>query len=109
MRVRLYELGTMSRESAFRFDRFPVTLCISSDGDVDYGDHGSPAACELIDIGGQIVIQVPYADMPVEVNDALLESGPLMPGDRLCLGKHEYLVSYERTAVERPPSVRCRI
>ena len=108
MRLRLFRTGTASKAIAFRFDKFPVVLRVEENGTVCTTQHGS-CACELFNVGGQIEIQAHDENHAVLVNGAPVESGPLMPGDRLSVGSQHFLISYERTAIGSPPELKCRI
>ena len=109
MRLRLYRYGTKARISEFRFDRFPAQLSVEATGGVQPTGPKQDVTCVLFDIGGQIEIHAADMQQLVEVNDAPIEAAPLMPGDCLRIGNQKYLVSYERTANEPPPTLRCRI
>ncbi len=109
MRVRLYEVGECCSGNILRIDEFPASLSFDASGQVMTRNVGRLPACQLEDIGGQIVVNVGNDELEVGINDAEIESGPLMPGDHLHLGNRRYLVSYERTATDYPPSVRVKI
>ena len=110
MRVRLYELGARSAAVVFHIDNFPATLNLTDSGEVTHRPMPGRPVCRLEDIGGQILFRAVASDDPVaHVNEAPLESGPLMPGDRLLVGERKYLVSYERTSGSPPPESRFRL
>lgn len=110
MRVRLYKIGQTKSVDIFRIDRFPALLSLDDQGrlQTDVPPSRLPA-CLLEDIGGQILVHAEDSAATVGINDASIESGPLLPGDHLRLGEQRYLVSYERTASEHPPFMRVRV
>lgn len=109
MRLRLYGVGSAAQGAIFRIDQFPAALTLDDGGQLITRSETRMATCLLEDVGGQILIRANGAEQQVGINGAEIESGPLMPGDSLELGKQRFIVSYERTASERPPSVQVRI
>ncbi|MEW4488225.1 hypothetical protein AB1L42_09100 [Thalassoglobus sp. JC818] len=109
MRLRLYEVGGNSTGRVMRFDQFPALLCIDTEGAPCTHQESFHSVCEMNDIGGQIEVRASTEFQEVLVNDVSVTSGALMPGDRLSLGNRCFIVSYERTAKERPPSMRVKI
>ena len=108
MRVRFYEVGPTAIGVIYRIDEFPVGLAVDPAGSLQTKSSGDPAECELEDIGGQIMLRA-IGDCDVAVNDTLIESSPLLPGDKFRVGEKLFRVSYERTAKIQPPSMRVRI
>lgn len=107
MRVRLFEIG--GPHGGVVVDKFPATLTMGEDGAVrDEFVSGKPL-CRLEDCDGQILFESLDSDETPAVNELELQFGPLMPGDRLSVGSHCYVVSYERTCTSPPPEPRYRI
>ncbi|TWT58017.1 hypothetical protein KOR42_13860 [Thalassoglobus neptunius] len=109
MRLRLYEVGGKSTGRVMRFDQFPALLCVDTAGDPCTHHESFHSVCEMVDIGGQIEVRAASEFEEILVNNVSVTSGALMPGDRLSLGKTSFIVSYERTARERPPSMQVKI
>lgn len=109
MRVRLYEIGTTVPGDILRIDRFPTQLSLDEAGKLcPLGQERLPA-CSLEDRGGELFIEVNDLGAHVGVNGVEIESGPLLPGDQLCLGERKFVVSYEQTGCEMNHSLRVRI
>ena len=108
MRVRLYEVGAAT-VGVMLIDEFPASLELGENGEVLPRCKSDAGVCRLEDIGGQLVLRTRAEFQELAVNDAPLEEGPLMPGDRLRLGNHQYLVSYEQTTLARSYPQRFRI
>lgn len=108
MRIRLYEMAPKAVGQTLRFDQFPVRLAISDDQLIWTERELEASVCELEDIGGQILIRSQH-DACISINDTQVESGPLLPGDKLSVGQSVFRVSYERTAREHPPEVKVKI
>ena len=107
MRVRLYEVGARSVGVLF-IEEFPTCLALNEDGRIQTEINGCARICQLEDVGGQLYMRA--SDSPdLQVNNAPLEEGPLMPGDRLRYQGHDYLISYEKTQKAVPPPARYRI
>lgn len=109
MRVRLYEIGTSSVGFVVRFDELPVVLTLDEAGELHVGEPVGKPLCQFEDFGGQLMLRTDDPHLEMDVNDAPLESGPVMPGDRLRVGQRRFLVSYERTADAPQPISRYRI
>ncbi|WP_437224703.1 hypothetical protein SH661x_003744 [Planctomicrobium sp. SH661] len=107
MRVRLYEVGARSVGVVF-IDEFPASLALNEQGRIQPESCTCPGICKLEDVGGQLYLRA-HETPDLEVNNAPLEEGPLMPGDRLRYRGHDYLVSYEQTQKAAPPPPKYRI
>ncbi|SFH71776.1 hypothetical protein [Planctomicrobium piriforme] len=107
MRVRLYEVGARS-VGVVMIDEFPAGLALDPNGRL-HSEQEAESICKLEDVGGQIFLKARCACSELAVNDAPLEEGPLMPGDRLFLRGHQYLVSYEQTSRNGSRPARFRI
>lgn len=108
MRVRLYEMGSKSVGVVY-IEQFPTELGLTEDGQLSSRNESGPRLCSLEEQGGQIILRAGSDDAEVEVNDAPLAEGPLLPGDRLRLRDHRYLVSYELTTNSGALPTRFRI
>lgn len=110
MRVRLYEVGTSTVGVVLRFDEFPVRLAIDETGGLMCApETRRPAFC-IDESGGQLLFEATDSERAPLVNDAALDHGALMPGDRLAVKNRQFIVSYERTAnAADPPPARYRI
>ncbi|MCA8999272.1 MAG: hypothetical protein KDA80_19925 [Planctomycetaceae bacterium] len=102
MRLRLYEMGTTSPGTCYRIDQFPAGLFASQSGDVVSFNDNLSQACELEDVGGVIFMRSVSAGANVEINDAPMRQGTILPGDRLRLGQRSFLISYECMTPEPP-------
>jgi hypothetical protein len=107
MRVRIYEVGAAG-SSVVLIDELPTCLALTDDGHLRPKPDLSDEFCRLEDLGGQLFLKAGAATAELEVNNAPLEEGPLMPGDRLRFRGHDFLVSYEQTSQKaiRPPKYR---
>lgn len=108
MRVRLYEVGSKS-VGVVLIDEFPTSLAMTDDGQVKTRSSDPYEICRLEDIGGQIFLKARDGESELEVNNSPLEEGPLLPGDRLRMRGHDFLVSYEATSDRDPRPARYRI
>ncbi|WP_437203758.1 hypothetical protein [Planctomicrobium sp. SH664] len=108
MRVRLYEIGT-KKTGVTLIDQFPASLEMNEQGEVCPRVKMKCGVCSLEEIGGQLVLRAARDYDGLMVNDAPLEEGPLMPGDRLRLGNRDYLISYEMTKTVQHYPRRFRI
>ena len=110
MHLRLFEISEERSGHTLLLDVFPVRLGYDSQADeLSVRESEDHTDCVLEDDEGMIVFRCsnPAADMTV--NDAPLEFGPLLPGDRLRMGKRRFIVSYESTGVVRELPVRFRL
>lgn len=106
MRVRLYGVGPRSVGVVF-IDEFPASLQLDEDGRIHPEVHSDRGLCQLDEINGQVYLRSNTDTL--EVNNAPLREGPLMPGDRLRYEGYDYLVSYEQTQSAPAPPSRYRI
>lgn len=94
MRVRLYGVGPRSVGVVF-IDEFPASLELDEDGRIHPEVHSDRGLCRLEEVNGQVYLWSESESL--EVNNAPLREGPLLPGDRLRYEGYDYLVSYEQT------------
>jgi|GEM_PF-4784726 hypothetical protein len=106
MRVRLYGVGPRSVGVVF-IDEFPASLELDEDGRIRPELHSGRGLCRLEEVNGQLYLR--SESDRLEVNNAPLTEGPLLPGDRLRYDGYDYLVSYEQTQSAPAPPSRYRI
>lgn len=109
MRVRLFEFGKSKSGRILRIDEFPAKLSIDQRGALTQSLVEESPACLIEDLGGELFVHANCQESPVCINDAEIESGPLMSGDHLRIGDQRYLVSYEQTACEFRSAIKVRV
>jgi hypothetical protein len=110
MRVRFFEVNPRSLGFVLRCDQLPAILSVDP-GSGQLAAHpadGQPI-CRLEDVGGQLRYECMSDGDTTLVNDAPLATGPLLPGDRIEIEGHRYVVSYERTSSDPLPEARYRV
>lgn len=98
VRVRFIPIGRDAR-SWVVVDQLPFEL-----GQLGHVDDGESVEGIVTNVGGTLVLETPFPDPRIRVNGLPMHYGPLMPGDRLTIGDHEFVVSYERTTAFLPVS-----
>lgn len=109
MRVRLFEFGKSRSDSVVRIDQFPVKLSIDNRGSLTQKVIEDAPVCLIEDRGGELFLHASGHDPSICINDAVVESGPLMCGDCLSIGHRQYVVSYEQTACEYRSAMKVRV
>lgn len=109
MRVRLYEVVDSSVGVVLRFDEFPVHFSKDEALGLTRTAESEQHLFSIDENDGQLQFEAADSEDSPLVNDAPLESGPLMPGDRLSVADREFIVSYERTSRREAPPARYRI
>ena len=111
MRARFFELQTIGDKTLTRTihcDRFPVIFAQGENGTVGLVSrvNGEPA-CVLEEQDGNLVLTRATAE--TFLNGAPIERGGIAPGDRLKIGRTDYVVSYERVSSSALPEAVFRI
>lgn len=109
MRVRLYVCGNPRTGTVVRIDQFPVKLTLDETGRLRSIQTEESPFCLIEDLGGELYLHAIHPDQSVFINDAEVESGPLLPGDHLKIGNQCYVVSYEQSACEFRSAMKVRI
>lgn len=107
MRARFLPLNGSTNGDVVRVDTFPAVVSLDDSGCVCVnGKAASVRLCLLDENAGNLIIkdQADGEAAAVTVNELPLAHGPLMPGDRLQLGSHKFVVSYERVTSTPPPA-----
>lgn len=110
MRVRLFRLGEPWIGEVLRVEEFPVLLIEDDKGVVRPGQSGEGIPlCVLDEQHGNLVLLPQALSELLSINESVVESGGLKPGDILSAGERQFMVSYERTTSHPLPPRRFRI
>lgn len=111
MRARFFELQTIGDKTLTRTiycDRFPVVFAEGENGTVGVvaGVNGEPS-CVFEEQDGNLVLTQSTAQ--TFLNGAPIARGGIAPGDRVKIGRTDYVVSYERVSSSALPEPVFRI
>ena len=111
MRARFFELQPMGDKTLARTiycDQFPVVLGTVENGTVGVVPEGDLAqGCVFDEQDGNLVLTRATPD--TFLNGAPIQEGGIAPGDRLKIGRTDYVVSYERVSHSELPEPVFRI
>lgn len=104
MRARLFLLDDFHGVRPIVLDSYPVFLGVGEDGCLQVSESASDRRrCQVqLEQGTLVAIDLNSSD-GIWVNGESIERAPLMPGDKIHIGRLSLVVSYERLTRHAPP------
>jgi hypothetical protein len=104
MRARFYCIDDSPGTRPIVLDSYPVFLGVGGDGRLEVSESASGfRRCQVQLEEGTLVAIDLNSPEGTWVNGESIERAPLMPGDKLHIGGHSLVVSYERLTRQPPP------
>jgi len=101
MHVRLYEIGSNRSPRVIYIDEFPSTICLDALDGLESGTNSKEHQVKIDEVDGQLIVDYPPSgEARYVLSNNRSEFEPLMPGDRINIASHQFVVSYDRAELE---------